>query len=71
MAKYADEFLYVANANTLDYMDMGSMIFSVGVRYYQDVLFGLLLAQDFGGIEKFASRLDDVLGHYDDKDRLW
>lgn len=71
LAKYADEFLYVANANTLDYMDMGSMIFSVGVRYYQDVLFGLLLAQDFDGIEEFSGRMDNCLGHYEDKDRLW
>ncbi|MCR5756344.1 MAG: MurR/RpiR family transcriptional regulator [Selenomonas sp.] len=71
LAKYADEFLYVANALDLDYIDMGGMIFSVGVRYYQDVLFGLLLSQDFDGIEKFINRIDDGLGHLDDKDRLW
>ena len=71
LAKYADEFLYVANTLDLDYMDMGGMIFSVGVRYYQDVLFGLLLAQDYDDIEKFTNRLDDGMGHFDDHDRLW
>ncbi len=71
LAKYADEFLYVASAIDLDYINMGSMIFSVGVRYYQDVLFGLLLAQDFDDVEDFVNRIDDGMGHPDDKDRLW
>ena len=71
LAKYADEFLYVANTLDLDYIDMGGMIFSVGVRYYQDVLFGLLLAQDYDDIETFTNRLDDGMGHFDDNDRLW
>jgi DNA-binding MurR/RpiR family transcriptional regulator len=71
LAKYADEFLYVANTLDLDYIDMGGMIFSVGVRYYQDVLFGLLLAQDYDDIEIFTNRLDDGMGHFDDNDRLW
>jgi DNA-binding MurR/RpiR family transcriptional regulator len=71
LAKYADEFLYVANTLDLDYIDMGGMIFSVGVRYYQDVLFGLLLSLDYDDIEKFTNRLDDGMGHFDDNDRLW
>ena len=39
LARKCDEFLYIAN--TIEYLDLGSTIFSVGVRYYFDVIFGL------------------------------
>lgn len=69
LAQFCDEFLYVAN--TAEYLDLGGMIFSVGIRYYQDVLFSLLLSQDYQGIEKFYNNFENVLGHLDDKWRLW
>lgn len=69
LAQFCDEFLYVAN--TAEYLDLGGMIFSVGLRYYQDVLFSLLLSQDYQGIEDFYNRFENILGHPDDKWRLW
>ena len=69
LAQLCDEFLYVAN--TVEYLDLGGMIFSVGIRYYQDVLFSLLLAKDYQGIEKFYDHFEDIFGRLDDKWRLW
>ncbi len=69
LACLCDEFLYVAN--TLDYLDLGGNIFSVGVRYYFDVLVSLLLSRHFTEIESFYKEFENYLGHADDDDRLW
>ena len=69
LAKICDEFLYVAN--TLDYLDCGGNIFSVGVRYYLDVLFGIFLSRNFQEIEEFYDVFEASIGHPDEKDRLW
>lgn len=69
LRKLCDEFLYVAN--TIDYLDCGGSIFSVGMRYYMDVLFGCLLSRHFSEIEQFYKHFENYLGHTDDKDRLW
>ena len=69
LRQLCDEFLYVAN--TIDYLDCGGSIFSVGMRYYMDVLFGCLLSRHFRDIEQFYDHFEDYLGHADDKDRLW
>ena len=69
LAKICDEFLYVAN--TLDYLDCGGNIFSVGVRYYLDVLFGIFLSRNFQEIEGFYDVFEAWIGHQDEKDRLW
>lgn len=69
LSKFCDEFLYVAN--TIDYLDCGGSIFSVGMRYYMDVLFGCLLSRHFSEIEQFYKHFENYLGHTDDKDRLW
>lgn len=69
LAKICDEFLYVAN--TLDYLDCGGNIFSVGVRYYLDVLFGIFLSRNFQEIEEFYDVFEASIGHPDESDRLW
>ena len=69
LSKLCDEFLYVAN--TLDYLDCGGNIFSVGVRYYLDVLFGIFLSRNFQEIEEFYDVFEASIGHPDEKDRLW
>ena len=69
LSKLCDEFLYVAN--TLDYLDCGGNIFSVGVRYYLDVLFGIFLSRNFREIEEFYDVFEASIGHPDEKDRLW
>ncbi len=69
LAELADELLYVANS--VEYLDLGGMIFSVGVRYYQDVLFSLLLSRNYQGLEKFYDSFEDVFGRLGDKWRLW
>ena len=67
LACLCDEFLYVAN--TLDYLDLGGNIFSVGVRYYFDVLVSLLLSRHFTEVESFYKEFENYLGHADDDDR--
>lgn len=69
LARLAGDFLYVAN--TVEYLDFGASIFSVGVRYYLDVLFGLILASRFAASEKFGAEVASYLGRDDDNDRIW
>ncbi len=64
-----DEFIYVAN--NLDYLDCGGTIFSVGVRYCFDVIFGLLLSRHYQDIEAFYDVFEDNIGHLEDPDRVW
>lgn len=69
LSHFADEFMYVAN--TADYLDMGGFIFSAGVKYYLDTLFGLLLARHYDEMTAFYDSFEDVLGRMDDPHRLW
>ena len=69
LASLCPEFLYVAN--TIDYLDLGGNIFSVGVRYYFDVLISMLLSHHFQEVEDFYVEFEDYLGHAEDKNRLW
>jgi DNA-binding MurR/RpiR family transcriptional regulator len=69
LAGLCDEFLYVAN--TLEYLDMGGNIFSVGARYYFDVMVSMLLSRHFQDVESFYTEFEDYLGHPEDKNRLW
>lgn len=69
LEKLCDEFLYVAN--TVNYLDLGGSIFSVGVRFYMDVLFGLILSQRFHEVEDFYTCFENYIGHADENDRLW
>ncbi|WP_173443072.1 MurR/RpiR family transcriptional regulator [Selenomonas ruminantium] len=69
LAGLCDEFLYVAN--TLEYLDMGGNIFSVGARYYFDVMVSMLLSRHFKDVESFYTEFEDYLGHPEDKNRLW
>ncbi len=69
LAGLCGEFLYVAN--TIDYLDLGGNIFSVGVRYYFDVLISMLLSHHFQEIEDFYTEFENYLGHPEDKNRLW
>lgn len=69
LVRFADEYIYVAN--TIEYLDFGGTVFSIGIRYVMDVLFSLVLAQDFQRIEKNYDQFEDYLGKMDAKDRLW
>ncbi|WP_294145287.1 MurR/RpiR family transcriptional regulator [uncultured Selenomonas sp.] len=69
LARYADEFLYVAN--TIEYLDFGGTVFSVGVRYIMDVLFSIVLSRDEAHIEKNYDDFEGYLGRLNAKDRLW
>ena len=65
----ATDFIYIAN--TVEYLDMGGMVFSVGARYVLDTLFGLLLASDYENIETFYGELEQSMGHAQDEKRVW
>ncbi|WP_196598163.1 MurR/RpiR family transcriptional regulator [Pectinatus frisingensis] len=69
LAGLIDEFLYIAN--TEEYLDMGNMIFNVGVRYYQDVLFSILLSQDYWNICRTYTEFEDIFGRLKDSWHLW
>lgn len=69
LAHLCDEFLYVAN--TVDYLDFGGSIFSVGVRYYMDVLFGIILSRNFSEAETFYNNFENYIGHIDESNRIW
>ena len=69
IAPLCDEFLYVAN--TFEYLDCGGNIFSVGIRYYFDVLVGILLSRHYNEIENFYCVFEDNIGHAGDSNRLW
>lgn len=69
LVKLCDEFLYVAN--TEEFLDMGGLIFSAGVRYYQDVLFGLLLSKHYEQVENIYDCFENIFGRLSDKWRLW
>ena len=69
IASLCDEFLYVAN--TFEYLDCGGNIFSVGIRYYFDVLVGILLSRHYNEIENFYCVFENHIGHPEDSDRLW
>ena len=69
-AKNCDEFLYVANSP--EYLDFGGTIFSVGVRYYLDVIFGLILSRNYSSAEDFYNNFEiNYLGRIDNPNRLW
>ena len=69
LAKRCNEFLYVAS--TVEYLDLGATIFSVGVRYYFDVIFGLFLSRNYNKIENFYDQLEDFIGRIGDPNRIW
>lgn len=69
LVKLCDEYCYVAN--TREFLDLGGMIYSVGLRYYIDVLCGIILSRSFSKCEEFYKMLIKVQGDNDDKDRLW
>ena len=70
LSKNCDEFLYVANSS--EYLDFGGTIFSVGVRYYLDVIFGLILSRNYSSAENFYNNFEEnYLGRLDNPDRLW
>lgn len=59
LAHLADEYFYVAN--TVEYLDCGGAMYSVGVRYLFDVLFGILLARRSQNIEDFEKEFDEQM----------
>lgn len=70
LAKNCDEFLYVANSP--EYLDFGGTIFSVGVRYYLDVIFAILLSKNYLNVEDFYNNFEiNYLGRIDNPNRLW
>ena len=69
LAKKCDEFLYIAN--TIEYLDLGATIFSVGVNYYFDVIFGLFLARNYIKTDKFYNELENYIGRINDPNRIW
>ncbi len=69
LAKNCDEFLYIAN--TTEYLDLGATIFSTGVNYYLDVIFGLFLARNYNKTDKFYNELENYIGRINDPNRIW
>ena len=67
---YADEFLYIAN--TIEYLDYGGTVFSVGARFVCDVLFSMLLSRDYERIEKNYAEFESYIGRLHENDRrIW
>lgn len=70
LTRYADEFLYIAN--TIEYLDYGGTVFSVGARYVMDVLFSILLSRDYERIEKNYAEFESYIGRLHENDRrIW
>ena len=70
LTRYADEFLYIAN--TIEYLDYGGTVFSVGARYVMDVLFSMLLSRDYERIEKNYDEFESYIGRLHENDRrIW
>ncbi|MBB5335220.1 MurR/RpiR family transcriptional regulator [Pectinatus brassicae] len=69
LAKLTSEFLYVAD--TKEYLDMGLLIFNTGVRYYLDVIFAMLLSQNYWDIKKTYDNFEDIFGRLKDPWHLW
>ncbi len=69
LAKLSSEFLYIAD--TKEYLDMGILIYNVGVRYYLDVLFAMMLSQDYWNIKKTYDKFEDIFGRLKDPWHLW
>lgn len=69
LSRMADEFCYVANTELFLYL--GSIVFATGLKYYFDVLFGLLLSRDFDKHKVFYDSYESISRGPDDPSRLW
>lgn len=69
LSKLSDEVLYIAD--TKEYLDMGILIFNVGVRYYLDVLFAMMLSENFWDIKNTYDKFEDIFGRLKDPWHLW
>ena len=70
LTHYADEFLYIAN--TIEYLDYGGTVFSVGARFVCDVLFSMLLSRDYERIEKNYDEFESYIGRlHENERRIW
>ena len=70
LVHYADEFLYIAN--TIEYLDFGGTVFSVGARFVCDVLFSMLLSRDYERIEKNYDEFESYIGRlHENERRIW
>lgn len=69
LVSLCDEFVYVAN--TEEFLDMGSLIFSAGVQYLLNVIFGILLSRNYTQAVKRMDAFNCVNGKLGDKERLW
>lgn len=70
LVSLCSEYVYIANATK--FLDLGGMLFSVGVRYFIDTIFAMRLARRYDEIESFTDQFDDACGsQYDDKRRIW
>ena len=70
LVSLCSEYVYIAN--TTNFLDLGGMLFSVGVRYFIDTIFAMRLARRYDEIESFTDQFDDACGsQYDDKRRIW
>ena len=64
-----DEFVYVANTD--EFLNMGSLIFSTGVQYLLNVIFGILISRNYAQAVKRVDTFESINGRMCDKERLW
>lgn len=69
LVKLCDEFIYVAN--TVEFLNMGGIIFGVGCRYILDVLFGILISYNMDDVEKMVKLYEKMVGNHKNTDRIW
>lgn len=69
LVKLCDEFIYVAN--TVEFLNMGGIVFSVGCRYILDVLFGILISYNMDNAEKMVKVYEQLVGNHKDDNRIW
>lgn len=69
LAEICDEFLYVANVE--ESLDMGGLIYGIGVRYYLDVFFSIILSRHYEQVTQRFGEFETIFGKLNDKNKLW
>lgn len=69
LARECDAFFYVAS--TEEYLKLGYFIYSTGVKYLLDVLFGMLMAQNYASALAIEGQFNQLMGTDPNEWRSW
>lgn len=69
LARVCDEFFYVASTEV--YLELGYFIYSTGAKYLLDVIFGMLMAQNYAAAVALEEPFHRLMGKVPDEWRGW